>query len=155
MEYTITRTQRNVLILCSSLLILLILITRFLLFMQVPTRVPTSVSFPLNAFYVILYAYIVLTLYRYFGHYKLKSLQICLLVIFITEVIYRSSLLSTIFGRAWGKAIVMAVGIIWLIATLVTVVLLFEHRSNNHGDSVYIHTCFRDKAKVKRVNTRH
>lgn len=128
MEYTITKTKRLIIILCSSFLILHVLITRLLLFIDAPTKIDTSEQLIKNIIYLILLGYLLLEFYNYFRHYKLKVLQISILTILIMEVILRSSLFSKLFESIWQKAVLFGASTIWIASTIVLIVVLSKNK---------------------------
>lgn len=129
MEYTISKTKRIIIILCSSFLILHVLITRLLFLIDTPTEIDTSEQLIKNIIYLILLGYLLLEFYNYFRHYKLKVLQISILTILIMEVILRSTLFSKLFESIWQKAVLFSASTIWIASTIVLIAVLIKNKS--------------------------
>lgn len=127
MEYTISRTKRNGIILCSSFLILHVLITRLLL-LNAPTKINTIETLIRNVIYLIPFGFLMLVFYNYFRHYKLKVLQISILIIFLMEVILRSTFFTNLLELTWKKATLLSVSTIWIVAIIVLITVLFKNK---------------------------
>jgi hypothetical protein len=132
MDYTITKRKRYIIISCSSFLILHVLITRILLLIDTPTKIDNSEQLVKNIIYLILLGYLLLEFYNYFRHYKLKVLQVSILIIFIMEIILRSTFFSNLFESIWQKAILLSASTIWIAFTVVLIVVLFKNKSEVH-----------------------
>lgn len=126
MKYTINRTKRNGIILSSSLLILYVLIIRLYFFFTGPTKIDTFQIVIQKIIFLIPYVYLMLAFFDYFRHYKLKVLQISILTILITDVILRANLLNNIFDLIWEKAFFLTTNAIWIIATIILIIFLFQ-----------------------------
>jgi glucan phosphoethanolaminetransferase (alkaline phosphatase superfamily) len=70
--------------------------------------------------------------FDYFRHYRLKVLQIVILTVFITEVIFKSNLLTNILESTWKKAIFLTVNAIWILATIVMIAFLFQAKMKDY-----------------------
>jgi hypothetical protein len=138
MEYTITRTKRNSIILCSSFLILYVLITRLLFRINTPTKIDTLEQLIRNVIYLIPFGYLMLVFNNYFKHYKLKVLQISILIIFIMEVILRSTFLTNLLELTLKKAVLLSASTIWIAATIVLIVVLFKNKSKIYPGTLSI-----------------
>lgn len=129
MEYTITKTKRHIIILCSSFLILHVLITRLLLYIDSLDKIITSNQLIQNIIFLILLGYLLLEFYNYFRHYKLKVLQISILIILFMEVILRSTLFSNLFESIWQKAVLLSASTIWIASAIVLIVVISKNKS--------------------------
>jgi hypothetical protein len=138
MEYTITRTKRNSIILCSSFLILYVLITRLLFLINTPTKIDTLEQLIRNVIYLIPFGYLMLVFNNYFKHYKLKVLQISNLIILIMEVILRSTFLTNLLELTLKKAVLLSASTIWIAATIVLIVVLFKNKSKIYPGTLSI-----------------
>lgn len=128
MEYTLTSAKRNSIILCSSFLILHVLISRLLLLNTV-TKIDTIEILIRNITYLIPLGFLMLAFYNYFKHYRLKVLQISILIIFIMEVISRSTFFINLFEWALIRAVLLSTSTIWIAATIILIVVLFKNKS--------------------------
>lgn len=128
MNYTINHTKRNAIILCSSFLILYVFVTRLLLFINPPTEIDIAERVIRNAIYLIPFGYLMLVFFKYFSHYKLKIMQISVVVIFVMELIIRSTLFANMFESAWKKFFLLSVSTFWIVATTVLIVSLFRYK---------------------------
>ena len=129
MEYIISRTKRNTIILCSSFLILYVLVTRILFFINSPTRIDILENLIRNIIYIIPVGYLILAFFKYFSHYKLKILQISVLIIFIMELIFKSTLFSNLFESTWKIIFLLSATSIWIVATIVLIVGLLRNKT--------------------------
>lgn len=129
MEYTINRTKRNTIILCSSFLILYVLVTRLLFFINSPTRIDIIENLIRNVIYLIPGGYLMLAFFKYFRHYKLKILQISVLIIFIMELIFKSTLFTNLFESTWKIVFLLSASTIWIVATIVLIVGLLRNKT--------------------------
>jgi len=129
MEYTITKTKRLIIILCSSFLILHVLITRLLLYIDSLDKIITSNQLVQNIIYLIFLGYLLLEFFNYFRHYKLKVLQISILIILIMEVILRSTIFSNLIESVWQKVVLFSASTIWIASTIVLIVVLSKNKS--------------------------
>jgi hypothetical protein len=68
----------------------------------------------------------------YFRHYKLKVLQISILAILIMEVILKANLFTNIFDSTWKLAIFLTTNAIWIIATIILIVFLFQTKMKDY-----------------------
>ncbi len=126
MKYTINRTKRNVIILSSSLLILYILIIRLYFFFTGPTKIDTLQIVIQKIFFLVPYVYLMLSFFDYFRYHKLKVLQMAIITILIMDVILRANLLTNIFDSTWKQAFFLITNAIWIIATIILVIFLFQ-----------------------------
>ena len=129
MEYTISKTKRNSIILCSSFLILYVLVTRLLFFINSPTKIDIVERLIRNVIYLIPFGYLILAFYKYFGHYKLKILQIFILIIFVMELIFKSTLFTNMFESTWKIIFLLCASSIWIVATIALIVGLFKNKT--------------------------
>ena len=126
MEYTITKTKRNSIILCSSFLILHVLVTRLLFLINTPSTINTSVHLIRNVIYLIPFGYLMFVFYSYFKHYRLKILQISILLIFTMEVFLKSTLFRNILESTIIKTFFLIANAIWIIAAIILIIFLFK-----------------------------
>lgn len=129
MEYAISKTERNGIILCSSFLIMYVLLTGILFLINTPTKIEIAERLIRNAIYLIPFGYLMLSFFRYFRHYKLKILQISILIIFIMELIFKSTLFSILFESTWQKVVLLSTSTIWIIAIIVVIVGPFKNKA--------------------------
>ena len=129
MEYTISKIKRNGIILSSSFLILYVLITGLLFLINTPTKIEIVETLIRNAIYLIPFGYLILAFFRYFSHYKLKILHISILIIFIMELIMKSTLFSNLFESTWQIVVLLSTSTIWIIATIVLIVGTFKNKA--------------------------
>lgn len=133
MQYTINRTKRNSIILSSLFLILYISSLRlFFFFNSSTTQTDTLQSVIQNIIFIIPYGYLMLVFIDYFRHYKLKVLQISILTILIMEVILRANLFTNIFDSTWIKVLFLTANAIWIIATIILIVFLFQIKMKDY-----------------------
>jgi len=129
MEYTISKTNRNGIILCSFLLILFILITGLLFLINTPAKIDIVERLIRNVIYLILFGYLMLAFFQYFRHYKRTILQGSILIIFIMELIFKSTLFSDIFESTWKTVGLLSVSSIWIVATIVLIFGLIRNKA--------------------------
>jgi len=129
MEYTINRTKRNTIILCSSFLILYVLVTRLLFFINSTTKIDIVERLIRNVIYLIPVGYLMLAFFKYFKHYKLKILQISILIILVMELIFKSTLFTNMFESTWKIIFLLSASTIWIVATFVLIVGLFSNKT--------------------------
>jgi hypothetical protein len=132
MEYTINRTKRNIIILASSVLILYVLTSNLFFFLKGPTKIDTLQIFIQKIIFLIPFGYLMLAFFDYFRHYKLKVLQISILTILLIEVILRANLFTNIFDSIWTKTIFITTNAIWIIATILLIVFLFQIKKKDY-----------------------
>jgi hypothetical protein len=132
MKYTINRTKRNVIILSSLLLILYVLILRLFFLFTGPTKIDTIQIVIQKIIFLIPYGYLMLAFFDYFRHYKLKVLQISILTILVMDVILRANLFTNIFDSIWTKTIFITTNAIWIIATILLIVFLFQIKMKDY-----------------------
>lgn len=126
MKYTINRTKKNLIILSSILLILYILIIRLYFFFTGPTKIDTFQIVVQKIIFLIPYGFLMLTFFGYFRHYKLRVLQISILAILIMDVILRTNLFNDMFESTWNQAFFFTANAIWIIATIILIIFLFQ-----------------------------
>ncbi len=127
MEYTITKPQRNGIILSSCFLILSILIRGLLFLINTPTKIELAEQLIWNTIYLIPFGYLMLVFYKYLKHYQRKVLQGSILLIFAAELILKSTLFSNLFESPLKKVVLLGTSTIWLIATVVLLVGLLRN----------------------------
>ena len=132
MEYTINRTKRNIIILASSILILYVLTSNLFFFLKGPTKIDTLQIVIQKIIFLIPFGYLMLAFFDYFRHYKLKVLQISILTILLIEVILRANLFTNIFDSIWTKTIFITTNAIWIIATILLIVFLFQIKKKDY-----------------------
>ena len=132
MKYTINRTKRNILILCSSFLILYVFIVRLFFLFTSPTKIDIIHQVIQNVIFLIPFAILMLAFFDYFRHYKLKVLQISILTVLIMEVIFKSTLFSNIFESTWIKAVFLTTSAIWILATIILIVSLSQNKMKDY-----------------------
>jgi glycopeptide antibiotics resistance protein len=128
MPYAITRTKRNSIILCSSFLILHVLYSRLILLNGV-TKIDTIEILVRNVTYLIPFGFLMWVFFNYFKHYRLKVLQNSILIIFIMEVILRSTFIPNTFEWTWNRAVLLSASTIWIAATIILIVVLFRNKT--------------------------
>jgi len=138
MEYTITKTKRNSIILCSSFLILHVLVTRLLFLINTPSTINTSEHLIRNVIYLIPFGYLMFVFYSYFKHYRLKALQISILLIFTMEVLLKSTLFKNMLESTIIKTIFLIANAIWIIATIILIIFLFKSKKKKLPGIAYI-----------------
>lgn len=93
------------------------------------TKIDTIEILIRNLTYLIPLGFLMLTFYNYFRHYRLKVLQNAIFIIFIMEVILRSTFFTNLFEWAWTRAFLLSTSTIWIAATIILVVVLFKNKS--------------------------
>jgi hypothetical protein len=73
-----------------------------------------------------------LVFFNYFRHYKLKVLQISILTILILEAILRANLFTNIFDSTWTKAVFITASAIWISATIILNIFLFQIKMKDY-----------------------
>ncbi len=131
MEYTITKKKRNSIIFCSLFLILHILITRLPL-LNTETKIDTIEILIRNITYLIPFGFLMLVFYGFFKHYRLKVMQNSILIIFIVEVILRSSFCTNLLDLTLKNAFLISASTIWIAAMTVLIVILFKNRNKDY-----------------------
>jgi hypothetical protein len=131
MPYKINRTKRNSIILCSSLLILHVFISRVTL-LNPGTNSNTLEILIRNITYLIPFGFLMMALYNYLRHYRLKVLQNSILIIFLTEVILRSSFFINMLGWDWKRTIFLSASTVWIAATIILIVVLFNNKPKGY-----------------------
>jgi glycopeptide antibiotics resistance protein len=129
MEYTISKTKRNGIILSSTFLILYVFISGLLFIINKPTKIEIAERLIRNAIYLIPFGYLMLAMFKYFKHYKLKILLNSILIIFIMELIFKSTLFPNIVEFAWQKVVLLSTSTIWIIATIALIVGTFKNKA--------------------------
>jgi hypothetical protein len=137
MEYRINRTKRNRIILCSSFLILHVIISRLIL-LNTGTKIDTIEILIRNLSYLIPFGFLMLAFYHYFRHYKLKVLQNSILVIFIMEVILRSSYFLNPDEWTLERAVLLSASTVWITATIILILILFKNKSKVYPGTISI-----------------
>lgn len=132
MNYTISKTRRNAIILCSLCMILYILILRLFFFFNGLEEMNSLQVIVLNMTYIILYGSIMLAIFDYFRHYKFKALKISILIMLISEVVLKSRLFSNMFESTWEKAAFLAVNVTWILATMTMIAYLFQVKTKGY-----------------------
>lgn len=126
MEYAINKSERNGIILSSSILILYILTTSLFYFFKGPTKIDTLQIVIQKIIFLIPFGYLMLAFFNYFRHYKLKVLQFSILTVFFMEVILRTYLFTNIFDSIWTKVIFLTANGIWICAAIILIIFLFQ-----------------------------
>src|SRR5690554_7854121 len=101
MEYTISKTNRNGVILCSFLPILFIIITGLLFLINTPSKIDIVERLIRIVIYLILFGYLMLAFFQYFRHYKRTILQGSTLITTTMQLILKSTHFSDIFESTW------------------------------------------------------
>ena len=138
MEYSITKTKRNAIILSSAFLILYVIVSRLYYLICSPTNIDTIPVMVLNIIYIIPFGYLMLSFYDFFRYYKLKVLRICILVIFIMEVFFKAGLFTNIFESTWQRSVFFSTHVIWIIVTVILIVLLSMKKMKDYQGAVSI-----------------
>lgn len=124
MEYSISKTKRNAIILSSAFLILHVIISRLYYLICSPINIDTMQVMAVNIIWIIPFGYLMLSFYDFFRYYKLKTLQISILVVFIMEVFFKARLFTNIFESTWQRSVFFSTHVIWIIVTIILIVLL-------------------------------
>jgi len=132
MEYTISKTKRNIIILSSSFLILYVLVIGLFFFYKGPTQLDPTQLVIQNIIYIIFYGYLMLVFVDFFRYYKLKVLGISILTILIMEVISRVIQNTNILDLTEARTILFATNVIWIIATIILVIFLFQTKKEEY-----------------------
>lgn len=132
MEYTISRTKRNLIIFSAVFLILKAVIIVSVFFAREYAAHDHALGIILSILQIIPYAYIMLVLSGYFNHYKLKALQMTTLILLLMEIFGN---MLQYFNRAemYSQAemnvprfIALGGGIVWSLIMIVWIILLFR-----------------------------
>src|ERR1035437_2604922 len=86
MEYTISRTKRNLIIFSAVFLILKAVIILSVFFAREYAAHDPTLGIILSILQIIPYAYIMLVLSGYFNYYKLKALRMTTLILLLMEI---------------------------------------------------------------------
>ena len=126
MEYSISRTKRNLIVLSSSFLILYFLIDGLFFFIMGPTKLDTLQLGILKMLYIIPFGYLVLVFVDYFRYYHLKVLQMTTIAMFICEVVtigiqFANGLIATV-----PEFVLYAISAVGIIATIIWMIFLFS-----------------------------
>ena len=138
MEYSITKTKRNAIILSSVFLILHVIISRLYYLICSPTNIDTIPAMVVSIIWIIPFGYLMLSFYDFFGYYKLKVLQISILTILIMEVIFKARLFTNIFESTWQRSVFFSTHVIWIIVTIILIVLLSMKKMKDYQGALSI-----------------
>ncbi len=122
MEYTVSKTKRNGIILCASFLILYVLATRLLLLFYIPPSFNLTDGLILNVLFIIPFGYLMLVFFQYFKHYRLTIPQFTVLVIFILEIVFKSTLFTNLFESPWKKVLFITANTVMILAIIVLII---------------------------------
>ncbi len=125
MEYSISRTKRNIIIFSSSFLILYFVIVGLFFFFMVPTELNTLQFGIKKILYLIPFGYIMLIFFDYFSYYHLKVLQITTITILTCEVVTLGLQFANVLIATIPKFVLYTVNAIWVIATIIWIIFLF------------------------------
>ena len=132
MEYTISRTKRNLIVFSAVFLILKAIIILSVFFAREYAAHDPALGIILSILQIIPYAYIMLVLSGYFNYYKLKALRITTLILLLMEIFGN---MLQYFNRAemYSQAemnvprfIAIANGIVWSLIMIVWIIFLFR-----------------------------
>lgn len=132
MEYTISRTKRNLIIFSAVFLILKAVIVVSVFFAREYASHDPALGIILSILQIIPYAYIMLVLSGYFNYYKLKALRMTTLILLLIEI---SGHMLQYFNQAemFSQAemtvprfIAIGNGVVWTLVMIVWIILLFR-----------------------------
>ena len=139
MEYTVSKTKRNLIIFSAVFLILknIALVAFALIF---PTSDHENSIWILNflerIIQVIPYGYIMIMLADYFRHYQLKLLQLFTIGILALEIAGSAIHYFNHPEMNVPKPLLIGNGVIWILAMIVWIIILFRV-SNTNFDALY------------------
>lgn len=138
MEYTVSQTKRNIIILSSIILILYFLGVGLFFFLKGPIKLDTLLNIIQNVIYIIPYSYLMLVFIDYFRFYKLKVLQTAFLAVFIMEIISRGFQFTNLFDMSDTRVMHLATNMIWIVATAISLIFLFQTKIKDYPGIISI-----------------
>jgi len=126
MEYSISRTKRNLIVLSSSFLILYFLIVGLFFLIMGPTKLDTLQSGIQKMLYLIPLGYLLLVFIGYFRYYHLKVLQMTTIAILICEVVMMGIQFANGLIANVPEFILYPINAVWIIATIIWMIFLFR-----------------------------
>jgi len=132
MEYTISRTKRNLIILSAVFLILKAVIIVSVFFAREYAAHNSALRIILSILQIIPYAYIMLVLSGYCNYYKLKALRITTLILLVIEIsghMLQYLNQAEMFSQAEmnvPRFIAIGNGIVWALVMIVWIIFLFR-----------------------------
>ena len=132
MKYTIKRTKRNFIILCSSFLIVCQIVLGLFFFFNGPTKLDTLQIVIRNILYMIPYGYLMLVFVDYFKHYQLKVLQIITITILIFEIVTIGCVFINLYNPIISRFILSVISAIWVITIIIWIILLFRPKIKDY-----------------------
>lgn len=132
MEYSISRTKRNLIIFSAVFLILKAIIIVSVFFAREYAAHDHTLGIILSILQIIPYSYIMLVLSAYFNYYKLKALRMTTLILLLIEI--SGNMLqyfnqTEMFSRAEmnvPRFIAIGNGVVWTLIMIVWIILLFR-----------------------------
>lgn len=132
MEYTISRTKRNLIIFSAAFLILKAIIVVSVFFAREYAAHDHTLGIILSILQIIPYSYIMLVLSGYFNYYKLKALRMTTLILLLIEI--SGNMLQyfnqvEMFNQAEmnvPRFIAIGNGMVWTLILIVWIILLFR-----------------------------
>jgi len=132
MDYTISKTKRNLIIFCAVFLILKAIIVSAIFFLRESTQHNNTLRIILSILQIIPYGYILIVIAEYFNHYQLKVLRMTTIILLITEI---SGNMLQYFNQAdiysqteitVPKFIAIVNNVVWTLGMIVWIVFLFR-----------------------------
>jgi hypothetical protein len=130
MEYTISRTKRNLIIFSAVFLILKAFIVVSVFFAREHAVHDNTIGIILSILQIIPYGYIMIVITEYCNHYKLKALRMTTLILLLMEI---SGNMLQYFNQAemFSQAemnvprfIAIGSGVVWTLIMIVWIILL-------------------------------
>jgi hypothetical protein len=127
MNYTVSKTKRN-LIIFSAVFLILKAITLQFFSRSMDSADPDLVIFGIERFLqTVAHGYIMIMLYAYFRHYELKSLQVITLGLLALEIVGGVIQLSFINGMIEPNHVKSISAIVWSLGMLIWIIFLFRN----------------------------
>lgn len=132
MNYTISKTNKNVLILSSIFLMLYIVTSRlFYLFME-GTSIEIGQQIIQNILFLIPHGILMLAFFSYFKHYNFKLFQVAILSILVSDLLFKSTLFSNLSESTWKMALLAGTNLIWITSSITLVILLSRNKMKKY-----------------------
>jgi len=131
MEYTISKTKRNLIIFSAAFLILKAMIITFTVYALDPKMPNLALRGIDRLLQIIAYGFIMIVLADYFSHNKLKALQIITLGILAFDIIGSIIQFSFQAGMNTRSFFSIGNGIIWTLAMITWIIFLFRISAKN------------------------
>ena len=132
MKYSINRTKRNLIILCSLFLILFKITMGLYYFFIGPIKMEPLLSGMNNLLYLIPYSYLMLVFVDYFKQTKLKALQIITTIILSVEIVTSVCSFINLYNPLIPKIVISIISSIWFIAIIVWILSLFQTKMKDY-----------------------